>query len=191
MNFILQTTRKKSLLALILGICLFSTQTAFSQVRTWDGGGDGTTWSDAVNWDANTLPISSDSVIIIAGANVTVTSGTVTCRKLGIYGNGSNQGKVTVASGAILNVSAAATNAIAAIHATIVLFGGMLENNGTMTVTGRQNLDAIRFDNPTTGTLSSTYKGTGALTCITTATAGTGVASGGSNGISIDRKAHV
>jgi Secretion system C-terminal sorting domain len=184
MKFILQTTRKMGFLAFVLGVCLFSAQTAFSQVRTWDGGGDGTTWSDLNNWDANTLPISSDSVIIIAGANVAVTSGTVVCRKLGIYGTGTSQGKVTVNSGAILNVSSIATGNVNPDHAVITLYGGMIDNKGAMTVSGRTNIDAIRFDNPTSGTLNSTYMGTGALTISNITGQGTGSTwpSGFSNG---------
>jgi fibronectin-binding autotransporter adhesin len=184
MKLILQTTRKMGFLAFILGVCLFYSQTAFSQVRTWDGGGDGTTWSDLNNWDANTLPISSDSVIIIAGANVAVTSGTVVCRKLGIYGTGTSQGKVTVNSGAILNVNASATGNVNPDHAVITLYGGMIDNKGAMTVSGRTNIDAIRFDNPTSGTLNSTYLGTGALTINNTVGQGTGSTwtSGFSNG---------
>jgi citrate lyase gamma subunit len=186
MKFILQTTRKIGFPAFVLCLCLFCTQAAFSQVRTWDGGGDGTTWSNAANWSGDVVPINTDSVIVIAGANVQVVSGTAVCRKLGIYGSGSSQGKVTVTSGAALTVDAATspanTNNISTGHAVITLLGGMIDNQGTMTVTGRQNLDVIRFDNPTSGTLSSTYMGAGGLTCTTSAAAGTGVATGGNNG---------
>jgi hypothetical protein len=192
MKFILQTTRKISLSVFIFSVCLFSAQTAFSQVRTWDGGGDGSTWSDAINWSGDVAPINTDSVIVIAGANVVVTSGTAVCRKLGIYGSGSSQGKVTVNLGATLTADAATspanTNDIANGHAVISLFGGMIDNKGTLNATGRQNLDAIRFDNPTSGTLSSTYMGTGSLTCTTSAAAGNlanvngAAAASGSNG---------
>jgi Secretion system C-terminal sorting domain len=187
MKKFLHATKKISFSAFILCVCLLSAQTAFSQVRTWDGGGDGTTWSDLNNWDANTLPVSTDSVIIIAGANVAVTSGTETCRKLGIYGAGSNQGKVTVNAGATLNVNASATNNVNPGHSAITLYGGMIDNKGTMTVSGRTNIDAIRFDNPTSGTLSSTYMGTGAITFNTSTGQGTGStwASSGNNGTSM------
>jgi Secretion system C-terminal sorting domain len=181
MKFILQTTRKMGFLAFVLGVCLFSSQTAFSQVRTWDGGAGTTTWSDPNNWSGDALPISSDSVNIIAGANVVVTSNT-TVRKLNIYGTGSSQGKVTVNVNVELTVSAAATGNISTGHAVISLFGGMIDNQGKIIVTGRQNLDAIRFDNPASGTLSSTYMGIGILDCNTSATAGSGVGTGGNNG---------
>jgi citrate lyase gamma subunit len=184
MKFILQTTRRMGFLAFILGVCLFYSQTAFSQVRTWDGGGDGTTWSDALNWSADVLPVASDSVIVIAGANVQVASGTAVCRKLGIYGSGSSQGKVTVNSGATLNANASTTDNVNPTHSVITLYGGMIDNKGTMTVSGRTNIDAIRYDNPTSGTLSSTYMGAGALNISSTAGQGTGstALSGGNNG---------
>ena len=31
---------------------------------SWDGGGDGTSWHDALNWSGNVLPGSSDDVVI-------------------------------------------------------------------------------------------------------------------------------
>ena len=164
MKFILQTTRKIGFLAFILGVCLFSVQTAFSQTttKTW-AGASGADWSVAGNWTPSGIPAITDIVDIGAGANVIV-SGTADCGKLSITSAGT-LGKVTVNMGGTLNV----TNAATTVNATIVLNGGTLVNNGTMTVTGRQNLDAIRFDNPTSGTFSSTYMGTGALTCNTVA----------------------
>ncbi|HQY89644.1 MAG TPA: hypothetical protein PK402_13405, partial [Tepidisphaeraceae bacterium] len=34
---------------------------------TWDGGGDGTSWSSANNWSTNSIPTSNDDVTINAG----------------------------------------------------------------------------------------------------------------------------
>jgi hypothetical protein len=180
MKFTLHTTRKISFSAFILGLCLFSTQIAFSQgvLKTWDGGAGTNAWSDAANWDLDVLPANIDSVIIAAGQNVQVTSGTAVCRKLGIYGSLTVTAALTVDAATV----PANTNNISAGHAAITLFGGTITNQGTMTVTGRQNLDAIRFDNPASGSASSTYMGAGSLTCNTTSAAGTGVATGGNNG---------
>ena len=37
-------------------------------VVNWTGGGDGTSWTDAANWDGNLLPTLADDVVIdIAG----------------------------------------------------------------------------------------------------------------------------
>jgi Secretion system C-terminal sorting domain len=182
MKFTLHTTRKISFTAFILGLCLFSTQIAFSQgvLKTWDGGAGTNAWSDAANWDLDVLPANIDSVIIAAGQNVQVTSGTAVCRKLGIYGSLTVTAALTVDAATV----PANTNNISPGHAVITLFGGMINNQGTMTVTGRQNLDAIRFDNPASGTVSSTYMGAGSLTCNTTSAAGTGstAPTGGNNG---------
>ncbi len=164
MKFILHTTRKVNFTAFILGLCLFSAQNAFSQHQTWDGGGDGTTWSDANNWDTNALPTSTDSVTIIAGVNVVVTSNT-TILKLRIFGATGSQGKVTVNAGVTLTVTSTdnLVSPAGANNGAVMLFGGSIENNGILTINGRQSLDALRFDNPSSGTISSTYTGSGTL----------------------------
>jgi Secretion system C-terminal sorting domain len=168
MKFTLHTTRKISFSAFILGIYLFSTQTAFSQLATWDGGAMTSTWSDAANWSGDIVPAATDSVVIIEGANVVVTSNT-TILKLKVYGSSAGQGKVTVNSGVTLTVtstdnlvSPSGTN-----NAAVMLFGGAIENDGILTINGRQSLDALRFDNPSSGTVSSTYTGSGVLNCNT------------------------
>jgi hypothetical protein len=176
MNFTLQTTRKISLSAFILSVCLLSVQTVFSQ-KTWDGGAGTNAWSDAANWSGNTIPAASEDVTIAEGQDVRVTTGTANCRKLIINGSaGGGQGKVTVNSGAVLTVTATDETNVptGATNAALILFGGIVENNGVMTVTGRQNLDAMRFDNPTSGTVNSTYSGSGTLTCHTATAASTG-----------------
>jgi hypothetical protein len=166
MKLTLHTTRKISFSAFILCVCLFSVQTAFSQLATWDGGAMTSTWSDAANWSGDIVPAATDSVVVIEGANVVVTSNT-TILKLKVYGSNGNQGKVTVNSGVTLTVtstdnlvSPSGTN-----NAAVMLFGGAIENNGTLTINGRQSLDALRFDNPSSGTVSSTYTGSGVLNC--------------------------
>jgi Secretion system C-terminal sorting domain len=168
MKFTLHTTRKISFSAFILGLCLFNVQTAFSQLATWDGGAMTSTWSDAANWSGDVVPAATDSVVIIDGANVVVTAST-TCLKLKVYGSNGNQGKVTVSSGATLTIASTdiAISPSGSNNAAVMLFGGAIENNGILTINGRQNLDAIRFDNPSSGTISSTYSGSGVLNCNT------------------------
>ena len=172
MKFILQTTKKISFSALILGLCLFSAQTAFSQ-RTWDaGGGADKAWSTAANWSGDVVPTATDDVTIIEGADVIVTTAaTAVCRKLIVNGSTSvGQGKVTINTMATLTATATdnVNVPIGATNAALILFGGIIDNKGTLTINGRQSLDALRFDNPTSGTLSSTYMGTGTLNCNTT-----------------------
>ncbi len=38
----------------------------------WDGGGDGTSWHDALNWDANVLPTAADDVLINTAGTPTI-----------------------------------------------------------------------------------------------------------------------
>ena len=59
----------------------------------WDGGGDGTTWSDAQNWLSNSVPTASDKVIldhsIVVGAyTVRIQSADALCSKLTTSGGG-------------------------------------------------------------------------------------------------------
>lgn len=46
----------------------------FAQITIWDGGGDGTSWNDPINWNTDLVPQFNDQVSI--NANVTIT-GTV------------------------------------------------------------------------------------------------------------------
>jgi hypothetical protein len=39
---------------------------------SWDGGGDGISWDDSLNWDSNTLPTSTDDVVIDVPGEPTV-----------------------------------------------------------------------------------------------------------------------
>ena len=55
---------------------------------TWDGGGDGTTWSDPFNWGDNNVPTVNDDVNIPLGATVQITTTTATCRSLTIASGG-------------------------------------------------------------------------------------------------------
>ena len=72
MKFTLHATRKISFSAFILGLCLFSAQTAFSQNHvTWTGGASGT-WGTTSSWSGGVLPIATDSVTIPEGSTVTV-----------------------------------------------------------------------------------------------------------------------
>ncbi|HZZ77970.1 MAG TPA: hypothetical protein VFE62_05610, partial [Gemmataceae bacterium] len=48
---------------------------------TWTGGGDGTSWNDKANW-GGTLPGAADDVVIPAGFNVTLSTGSDTIHSL-------------------------------------------------------------------------------------------------------------
>src|SRR6476619_7937901 len=51
-------------LLLIAGGLAAMPQKAFAATVTWDGGGNGVTFSDPQNWDSDTVPTSTDSIVI-------------------------------------------------------------------------------------------------------------------------------
>ena len=69
---------------LIAAACALLTAPASAQI-TWDGGGDGTTWSSAANWSTDTVPGPTDDVVIPAGAvAVNITAADATVRSLAV-----------------------------------------------------------------------------------------------------------
>jgi len=114
----------------------------------WDGGGDGVSWSDPLNWEDDTLPAENDSVSIRAIGQVTVvydnSAGTTNLRcidsseslsvtggELGIEtgwvspGLSISQGTLSVA----VNLQVAGTLNLSGGH-------GILDGTGTVTVAG-------------------------------------------------------
>ncbi len=67
-----------SLFALSL-LGFLSVVPAFGATVTWDGGGDGTQWTDPQNWDSNTVPKAGDNVVIppLDGSSAVTFSGTL------------------------------------------------------------------------------------------------------------------
>ncbi len=72
-------------------ILLVSTQ-SFSAKVVWDGGGDGTSWSDANNWDGNSVPALLDGVTLNCSCTITVSADLVI------------NGSLSIASGTILDM---------------------------------------------------------------------------------------
>jgi len=133
--------------------------------RTWSGGGDGATWSQAANWQ-NGLPVNGDSVVIDdvpattlvhfdvlglslvtldcdeaiqidSGADLTLTSAAI--------GTGSlaNVGKLTCQAA---TVSLPVTNS-GALESTNSTFNAALENQKTLAVFGPNNAAGAAFHN--------------------------------------------
>lgn len=48
----------------LLIACLVGPLLSFAATVTWDGGGDGTSWSDPLNWSPNGIPTNADDVTI-------------------------------------------------------------------------------------------------------------------------------
>ena len=149
-------------------------------VFNWDGSAD-TNWHNGANWDTDTVPTASDTVVILAGAvpneptistadaaaaTLTVQSG----RTLTITANRTlTSGTTNVNSGAALNVPAGQTGTLTG---TLVLDGTVTGgdaasvfrfNGATLTNNSTISVATLRF-----GGSSQTLQGTGAVTSSTT-----------------------
>ena len=63
-----------------LAVCLGTP--AFGATVTWDGGGDGTSWTDSLNWDPNGEPGAMDDVVIDVGLFTIALSSDTTVQSL-------------------------------------------------------------------------------------------------------------
>ena len=122
------------------GIFLLFTLMAFSYAaqaanRTWDGGGDGVTWSDAANWTTDTAPTAVDNAIFNSSETVNVTA-TTTVKILDIRSGIT----VTLNITGTLNVGAAATSNVVRLDAATLVI-----NSGTLNVTSDLSRDCFQF----------------------------------------------
>src|SRR5687767_11281057 len=95
---------------------------------TWDGGGDGTNWSDPLNWSTNELPTAADDVTIdVAGGSATVQ----------VVDGFRQVGRVTCAEVLRIAGGTLETFGVCQIPGTLELAGGMLRGGlAELTVTG-------------------------------------------------------
>ena len=103
------------------------TITVISTLITWDGGGDGSSWSDPLNWDTDTLPGASDDAVIDDPGSITVihSTGTTAINSLTCKEN-------LTFSGGSLTIAAAST-----IDGSLTISGGPLTVNGqSLTIGG-------------------------------------------------------
>jgi hypothetical protein len=93
---------------------------------TWDGGGDGSSWSDPLNWSADVLPAGGDDVVIASPAPLTVnyTSGATGVRSLLCNSN------LSLMAG-VLSVDAPS-----AVAGAFSMSGGSLGGAGDLTLVG-------------------------------------------------------
>jgi hypothetical protein len=81
-------------------VMVFIMMLAFGQVwgqKTWDGGGDGTSWSSANNWNPNSVPLATETVSISRNANTTINvDGNYTCVDLTLTLTGNDNGNRTL-----------------------------------------------------------------------------------------------
>jgi hypothetical protein len=116
-----------------LGVEALESRQLLSAV-SWDGGGDGTSWTDARNWAGDALPTASDDVSIGFGAHV------VTDRDVTIH-SGQVQSGGALRLGGNLTVSDDLTNDGTVTfggrsNQTLTVSGGTFLNTGTITYQG-------------------------------------------------------
>ncbi len=96
----------------------------------WDGGGNGTSWTDALNWSGNVVPGSGDDVTISVAANPTIaiTSGTQWINSLVCD-------ETLTLSGAMLSMSTTAQiNGAFTLSSGTLSVGTTSQINGTFTI---------------------------------------------------------
>lgn len=138
----------------VLLICLLNIFFFLSNAQiTWDGGGDGTSWSDPANWVGDVVPGTSDNVLLdnsVVPGNYTVTlpEGAVSTTVVSLT--------ITPASGNIIKVllpfgNSVTTNAFRATgigYSVIINDGGIFDNNsGVSSGTNLTIDDSIRINN--------------------------------------------
>jgi hypothetical protein len=90
----------------------------------WDGGGDGTNWSDPNNWDQDQTPTAGDAAILNTGAQVTV--GTATASSVTV-----TSGSINLGSGGALQSSLTLTGGAAGLVGSGLIQGNVL-NSGSV-----------------------------------------------------------
>ncbi len=95
----------------------------------WDGGGNGTSWTDPLNWVGDALPQAGDDVVIDVPGNPTIqlVTGTQAIRSLVSQ-------EALVLSGGTLTVANASQ-----VNASVTFSDGALAGSGDVTVTGALN----------------------------------------------------
>jgi hypothetical protein len=137
------TMKTNSFFELAAALVLACGTVCFGQTRTWTGGGDGISWTDAANWSGAILPGPADDVVITSGAGTLVvisatdvTVQSIQCSKAFTLSGGSltltvgssqfsgafaisNDASLTVSgTGASFTASGATTSADASFYAT-------------------------------------------------------------------------
>jgi len=118
----------------------------------WDGGGNGTAWSDPLNWSGNVLPGPADDVTIGPGATtITYASGTTSIRSL----------HVAAGRTLALTIGTLSLAAESAIEGTLNHTGGTLSGAGELVVRGAYAAAGIM-----SGSGKTTIADTGTLSIV-------------------------
>jgi len=122
---------------------------AFAATVTWDGGGDGISWSDPLNWSLDTLPTNLDDVTITGSASVSLDIDFVVDSSLTILeGNSLTILDATLQNNAVMNIS----GGVMTISSV-----GTFVNAGTLTVNGTSSGGIFNISNQGSFTNSGTF----------------------------------
>jgi hypothetical protein len=128
---------------------LFSLQAG---AQTWDGGGDGTSWSDALNWNPNGVPGASANITLGTGLTV-VADINATCASITFSGGGAAS-SLSIASGVTLIVTGNVSLVANANSNTAATISGL----GTLSCLGNINIgqtSVVPNQNRTTNLIST------------------------------------
>ena len=119
---------------------------AFSNSVSWDGGGDGTSWSDSLNWNPNNVPAAGDDITIDCSCSIIVSANLII------------DGSLIIAAGTTINmggwqleIDKTNNNAVFSNHGTITNCL-MVKAKGTGSVpegpfaTNTGTLTTLKFD---------------------------------------------
>jgi hypothetical protein len=118
---------------------------------TWDGGGDGLSWSDANNWVGNIIPGSTDDVLLdnslmVSSYTVNLPTTAVTIISLHIFPAGANTIKLLLPSTNTLTAAAFVTTGVG--YTVTIESGGTFENAATVpSGTNFTIADSFRINN--------------------------------------------
>lgn len=125
---------------------------------SWDGGGNGTSWSDPLNWSGNVLPTTNDDVTINAPGAVAVTL-IGNSRTLHTLTVGSDDQLTVTSSGALSVTAACSITGTLAVSGRITLNGestiatlnlsapiGSIDGAGNITITNAMSWSSGQFD---------------------------------------------
>jgi len=167
-------------------LLFFSVFSSFGATITWNGSGSDQKWNTATNWIGGIIPGNSDDVIVPAGSNVIVDA-TPSSAVNSLF----VQGTLTINS----SVSLSVTQSTATTAYVFQIGGGIVSNNGTITVTGMVGTNpGLSFVSGTatnglltnTGTLTvNTSAGTGACVNFNQTTGGIATLNMGSSGVTL------
>ncbi|WFB36123.1 PEP-CTERM sorting domain-containing protein [Kiritimatiellota bacterium B12222] len=119
------------MLAVLIGVTSLA-QPSFAQLRTWDAGGDGLTWTDPLNWSDDDAPDTVGESALIDGDTFIDSTVTLT-QTSGAY----ETGAVTIDAGDLLTFKGGYSNSSGTLNATSLTnsgnfntFNGGGSNNG-------------------------------------------------------------